>query len=125
MDLEILVTDYQTAKAAEDTATAERRRLATLIADALEHPIEGSKTHTVGGVKVMVKGTVNRKVDWPLFLECCAMRPQIAPPYIETQKLDMKGMQWVEENQPEFYRALCQAVTEKPGAVSVTVKGGG
>lgn len=124
MEIKDLVQQYTEAKAAEDTATAERKRLALLVAQKLGYPEDGSRTHTLeGGVKVTVKGVINRKVDWVLFDAVCLQHPGQAAPVVRKPSLDKQGWKWTRENRPEFWGRLADAVTETPGAVSVTVKG--
>ena len=116
--MEDLVKAYVKAKKAEARATEKRRKLAAELADALEHPDEGSKTHTVGDYKVTVKGSLNRRVDWDAFDQVTAQHP----PCKTKRELDVKGLHWFKENDKRTYEKYLETITTKPGAVQVSVK---
>ena len=119
--LEDLIARYLTEKAAEETAREIRRNIGNLISEQLEHPEEGSKSHTCGKFRVTLKGVVNRRVDWALFDE--VVMPQGVPqPALVKREIDVKGLRWMRENHPDTYVALSKAITATPGAIGVEVK---
>jgi hypothetical protein len=121
--LEKLAHRYLQLKAEENEAKEARRAVGEELAAALEHPDEGSKTHTVGGFKVTIKGTVNRKVDWELFDGVAfSLPPGIPAPVVVKRELDVVGLRWLQREQPEFYARIARAITAKPGAVLVEVR---
>ena len=121
-EVEDLVRQWQCYKEDEDAAKAMRRNIAESIAARLDHPTEGSKTHTVGPYKVTVKGGVNRKVDWVEFDTAAERRKEPHAPFKPKKELDIKGLHYIEKNHPEYYLELCEAITSTPAAVQITVK---
>ena len=115
-----LIDAYLQAKEAEESATAARRAIGARIADELEHPEDGSKTHTVGEFKVVVKGGVNRRVvDWALFDSVDSSNPS---PCKTKRELDVKGLSWYRDNEPDTYAKYCQAIVSKPAPATITIK---
>ena len=114
-----LIKKFIAAKKKEDAAILARRILSEEIGAQLEHPDDGSATHTFDGYKVTVKGVLNRKVDWDAFDK---VRTKF-PPVKMKPSLDLKGLTWLQDNDPDVYAEYAQtAITTKAGAVSVTVK---
>ena len=115
-----LIEQFLTAKTAEATAIAARVALGDAIAAQLEHPDDGSKTHTVGEYKVVVKGVVNRRADWEAIdaLRLGDKSPEKKP----KRELDMKGVAWWETEDPATHRAILRAITATPGRTQVTIE---
>lgn len=121
--LDELIAEFRDWKTREESAKEARRAVAEKIAAALEHPEEGSKTHAVGGYKVTIKGVVNRRVDWELFDGVCFTLPVgVPPPVVQKRELDMRGVRWIQANEPALYARLATAITATPGAVQVEVR---
>ena len=121
--LEKLAQRYQQLKAAEDEVKTARREAGEALAAALEHPYEGSKTYEVGGYRITIKSTINRKVDWELFDGVAFSLPSGIPsPVITKRELDTVGLRWIQKHEPEVYARLATAITAKPGAVQVEVR---
>ena len=120
--LEKLVSDYLEAKRDEEDAAAHRIAIGEKLASCLDHPAEGSKTHAVGEAKVTLKGVVNRRVDWAAFEQITKANPNIHPPVRHKPELDIKGLHWLAENAPEYYRALSAAITSTPGRTGIEIK---
>jgi len=116
-----LIQRYLQAQAAEQKAKATRIELTHQIADALEHPEEGQKTHKVDGYKITVKQKINRRVDWDGFDAAMSGSKNPAPCIIK-RELDIKGLRWYADNDPDRYFELTKSITEKPGLPSVEVK---
>lgn len=115
-----IIDEFVYAKAREDEWRDKRRQLGVVIASALNDTIvEGTKTHTVDNYKVIVKSTVNRRVDWVKFDE--AMIGHKHPPVKTRRELDVRGLKWIKENDEELYLRLCDAIESRPGAPQVTV----
>lgn len=120
-DIVKLVEQYIQAKAFETRAEAKRVELGNLIAAAIGAPAEGSETHAVGPFTVTVKQPVNRKIDWAAWDAVTA--PADCPaPAATKRELDLKGLHWIQQNRPEFYRELSKAITATPGRVAIDVK---
>jgi hypothetical protein len=116
-----LIHAYQRAKATEDAAKAERQELGQKIADALEHPAEGQKTHQVGAWSVTVKQPINRKVDWTAF-DAAMIGCETPPPTIPKRELDVMGLRWYADTDPERHLALLDSITATPGMPQITIK---
>jgi hypothetical protein len=65
---------------------------------------------------------VNRRVDGVLFDEICAMHLGQPVPMRSKPELDIKGLHWLAENAPDYYRALCAAITSTPGRTGIEIK---
>jgi hypothetical protein len=120
--IEQLVAAYIEAKRDEEDATAHRIAIGEELAARLEHPAEGSKTHSVGEMKVTLKGVINRRVDWAAFEQITEANPNIHPPVRHKPELDVRGLHWLAENAPDYYRALCPAITSTPGRTGIEIK---
>jgi len=121
MTEEELLREYVEAKEAEDAATRRRKEIASVIAGTFEHPDEGQKTHTRGRYRVTVKGVLSRAVDWDEFDLVARGFPHYAPVRVK-RELDVKGMEYYAEHEPEYHAALLRTITTKPGQTQVTVK---
>lgn len=122
MNLNELAAAYFAAKTNEESAVAERRRIAALIQEATGHQSEGAKTYSVGDYKVTVKAPLIRSMDWKAWAN---VKDQINPdlhPIKVKEELDEKGVAWIQANEPEIYAILATCITTKPGALSVSVK---
>lgn len=115
-----LIKQYIEAREVERKAIEKRVELAEKIANKLGKKDEGQVTHELDGYKITVKQPMNRKVDWQKFNEISFGKGHI--PSKLKQELDEPGLKWVRENEPEYYKQLCEAITSKPGRVAVEVK---
>ena len=116
--MENIVGEFLEAKRNEEEWREKRRWYAQQIAQYAEAPAEGSKTVTMGGYKVKVVATVNRRVDWGA-LDALGLKQ---PPVRTKRELDLTGLRWHEKENPGIYTAIAQCITATPGAVSVTVE---
>lgn len=121
-DIEKLIQDYSEAKIQEVMATEARVNIGRLLAERLGVPVEGGRTYDVCGHKVTIKQPVNRTVDWNEFGRLSADMEH--PPMVMKPSLDVKGLKWMEEHDPDNYRKLSRAITAKPGRVAVSIKAG-
>lgn len=109
------------AKSAEDTAKAKRIEIEESLAAQLGVKVEGAQTHDLGEFKVTLTGVINRTLDkevWELIKD--KLSPEIRPVKYEP-KLDVTGIKWLQEHQPNEYKIFAQALTIKPGKTSVKV----
>lgn len=120
MDIEKLLTDYIKARHDEALAIERRVALGNQIADRLGAPDEGRTTHKACGFKVTIKQPVNRRVtDWEEFKKVAFHHEH--PPMRMKPSLDVKGLKWLQENEPATYRQFAKFVEAKPGRVAVEV----
>jgi hypothetical protein len=112
------------AKAAEKEATAKRIEIENHILQQHTPPQEGQSTFEVGNYKMVIKQEVNRKLDdkaWEMIKD---QIPEKLRPveYVETIKLDVKGLHWLQINEPGYYKLVAQCVTEKPAKPNIKIE---
>lgn len=109
------------AKASEDTAKAQRIEIEEALAKQLGVKTEGAQTHDLGDFKVTLTGVINRTLDkevWESIKD--KLSPEIRPVTYEP-KLDVTGVKWLQDHQPDDYKILAKALTIKPGKTSVKI----
>lgn len=113
------------AKAAEDAARERRIDAETeLLAELPIHKPEGSTTFKVDDYKVTVTTGVNRRIDSALIEHVRAT----IPPALFEQAVRWKpeanpaGIRYLQNNEPEVYTVLAQAITATPAKPSVRVE---
>jgi len=109
------------AKAAEHAAKSRRIEIEESLIARLGARSEGAKTHDLGEVRVVVTGIITRTLDkeiWEAIKD--KLPPEIRPVTYEP-KLDITGVKWLQEHQPNNYKILAQDLTVKPGKTSVKV----
>jgi len=112
------------AKQAEASANELRVGIERELLAVTGIPEEGSQTIDAEGFKIRVEQKINRKIDkkaWELIAEQIpeALRPVTI---VEEYKVDGKGVRWLKEQEPGFYKLLCGAMEEKPAKPSVKVE---
>ena len=117
-----LAAAFAAAKDEEARATELRRAIAAQIQAMTGHDAEGSKTYKDGDWRVTVKAPLITSMDWQKWEETKLAIPEQFWPVEMKPSLDMKGVKWLYENNPDAYAVVAQAMTIKPGAVQVTVK---
>ena len=113
-----LIRQYVSAKRVEDVATTQRVEIGNKLAALLGAPEEGSETHTVGDVKVKLTQPVNRRAD----LEAIEALGLEHAPIRTKRELDVVGLKWLRENDPESFAKVAAHVTSTPGRVSIEIK---
>lgn len=120
-ELAKLAAAYAQAKAEETAAITRRRELAAQIQAATAHQSEGQKTYDAGDWKVSVKAPLIRSMNWDAWETVKDRIPKDLWPIEMKPSLDEKGVRWLQNNEPETYAVLAEALTVKPGSVQVTV----
>lgn len=120
--LETLAEMWREAKQAEEQARKERVALEDAIIAQTGCKDEGSQTCEAGAWKVRITGNINRTLDADKWREIEPSIPEAMRPVEYVPKLDTKGLRYLENNEPETYRRICEAITAKPGKPSVEVK---
>lgn len=116
-----LSRDWLVAKADEESAKSRRIKIEEGLIASLGAKPEGSKTHDLGEFKVTVTGVINRTLDKEVWETIKDKLPQEIRPVTYEPTLDVTGVKWLQENQPEDYKVLAQAITVKPGKTAVKV----
>ena len=122
--IEVLASRLVDAKAKEQNANNERVAIERQIIDLVGCPDEGAATHDAGEFKIKIDQRVNRKIDekrWALIAEQIpeAIRPISI---VESIKVETAGVRWLKENEPGYYKLLCECMTESPSKPSVKVE---
>jgi len=109
------------AKVAEDAAKSRRIKIEESLIARLGARSEGAKTHDLGEFKVTLTGVINRTLDKDVWEKIKDKLPPEIRPVTYEPKLDVAGVKWLQEHQPNNYKILAQALTVKPGKTSVKV----
>jgi len=122
VSVEKLARQYLALKAERDDLQTQIDALTEELASRLEHPDEGSKTHTMDGVKVTVTSRVNRTIDERAWASIRSGVPKNLWPVKEKLTVEPKGCRYLAENHPEMWAVVAGAITEKPGKPGVKVE---
>jgi len=117
--VEDTASDWMDAKNEETAANKRRIEIEEELLSFLTSKIEGSESHQIGPYKVTLTGRLNRKVDWEL-VKALGVPDAISPVKYKPE-LDLKGLRYLESNEPETYKLFCKALTVEPAKTSVTV----
>jgi hypothetical protein len=112
-------SDWMDAKNQEVAANKRRLEIEEEILSLVTSKTEGSESYQVGPYKVTLTGRLNRKVDWDMLPKLGI--PQEMLPLKHKPELDLKGLRYLESNEPETYKIFCRAMTIEPAKTSVTV----
>jgi hypothetical protein len=120
--LESLASQWRAAKAAEESARKERAALEWAIISQTGCHEEGSQTVDAGEWKIRVTGKLTRKLDSDAWERIVDAVPEALRPVSYEPKLDLKGLRYLQNNEPDIYRTVAQAIETKPAKPSVEVK---
>ena len=120
--LEKLANEWRNAKRAEDDARKARIAVEESIISHTGCKEEGSQTFEAGEWKVRVTGKLNRTLDRAAWESIAPTIPEAMRPVEYAPKLDTKGLRYLENNEPEVYKRVCEAIVTKPGKPAVEVK---
>lgn len=121
-NLETLCAGWLEAKRAEQKANAERIAIEAQIAEALDVPTEGSKTHKLDAFKVTLTQPVTRKLDvkaWDKVRDICP--PDMRPIKVKVEA-DATGCKYLAKNEPALWAKISPAFETKPGKIGVKVE---
>lgn len=121
-NVQALARDWLEAKRAENAANAARIKIEEELAQALDVPDEGSKTHKIDGFKVTLTQPVTRKLDavvWDKVKQ--HISPEMAPVKVKLEA-DATGCKWLATNDAKTWRKIASAFETKPGKVGVKVE---
>jgi hypothetical protein len=121
-NIEALARDWLEAKRAEGQANRKRIAIEKQIAEALDVPSEGSKTHTLDNFKVTLTQPMTRKLDAAIWDEVKHRIPEHNHPVAMKPAVDAMGVKWLVKNEPDTWNSIAAAFTIKPGKVGVKVE---
>lgn len=121
-NVQALARDWLDAKRAENAANAARIKIEEELAQALDVPDEGSKTHKIDGFKVTLTQPVTRKLDAVVWEKVKQhISPEMAPVKVKLEA-DATGCKWLATNDARTWRKIASAFETKPGKVGVKVE---
>jgi hypothetical protein len=121
-NVQALARDWLDAKRAEILANAARIKIEEQLAEALDVPDEGSKTHNIEGFKITLTQPVTRKLDakiWDTVKHHIAAN--LAPIKVKLEA-DAAGCKWLAVNDQGTWRKIAPAFETKPGKIGVKVE---
>ncbi len=121
-NVQALARDWLEAKRAENAANAARIKIEEQLAQALDVPSEGSKTHKIDGFKVTLTQPVTRKLDAAAWEKVKHLiTPDMYPVKMKLEA-DATGCKWLAENDATAWRKISEAFETKPGKIGVKVE---
>lgn len=121
-NVQALARDWLDAKRAENAANAARIKIEEELAQALDVPDEGSKTHKIDGFKVTLTQPVTRKLDAVVWEKVKQhISPEMAPVKVKLEA-DATGCKWLATNDAKTWRKIASAFETKPGKIGVKVE---
>lgn len=89
------------------------------LADQLEHPADGSKTHKVENMKVKVTGRLNRSLDRDVWNQIKNnFNPDLRP---VKDSLDESAWKKLQKDNPEVAARIAPAIKEAPGKPGIEI----
>lgn len=89
------------------------------LADQLEHPADGSKTHKVENMKVKVTGRLNRSLDRDVWNQIKNnFNPDLRP---VKDSLDESAWKKLQKENPEVAARIAPAIKESPGKPGIEI----
>lgn len=113
------------AKAAEIAANQRRLEAERDVLHLLgEIEAEGTHKSTSGNYTVTVRSSMNRTIDRDVLVQIAPQIPeQIAKRLFRWKpELELRELRYVQDNEPELYAVIAQAITMKPAKPTVTVE---
>ena len=121
-NVQALARDWLNAKRAENEANAARIKIEEQLAQALDVPDEGSKTHKIDGFKITLNQPVARKLDAVIWEKVKQhISPEMAPVKVKLEP-DATGCKWLAANDAKTWRKIASAFETKPGKIGVKVE---
>lgn len=119
-----LAYDYEIAR--EELAAAQQRvaQAETALLAAVPAKLEGSQTTEFDFYRVTTTGKLTRTLDAAKLGELRAVIPPAIYSRVIKLKpdLSLRDLRYMEDNEPEYYRAFASAITTKPAKTSVKVE---
>jgi hypothetical protein len=118
-----IVDDLWAAKQAESEAKTKRIELEEELIALLGAKEEGQQKHIIGDYKVTIEGKLLRKIDWKAFDANIASKIPVAMhPVKMIRELDVTGVKYLANNEPQLYRLLSSALTVTPAKTYVKIE---
>lgn len=120
--LETLAEQWRAAKADEEAARKQRVQIEENIIHQTGVREEGSITVEAGAWKIRITGKLNRKLDPQAWERIRDSIPEALRPVIYAPQLELAGLRYLENNEPDIYRIVARAIETKPAKPAVEIK---
>lgn len=121
--LDDLALAWREAKREESVANARRIDIEQKILEITGCREEGSETITTDtGLKITVTGKLNRTLDAATWAELESVIPEALRPVVYKPSLELKGLRYLENNEPDIFAIVSKAITTKPAKPSISIK---
>ena len=118
-----IANDLWAAKQAESEAKAKRIELEEELIAVLGSKEEGQEKHAVGDYKITIEGKLIRRIDWKAFDAHVASKiPASMHPVRMVREVDVTGVKYLANNEPQLYRLLSSALTVVPAKTYVKIE---
>ena len=121
-NVQALARDWLNAKRAENEANAARIKIEEQLAEALDVPDEGGKTHKIEGFKITLTQPVARKLDYTVWETGKHHVSEDLAPIKVKFEADAAGCKWLAANDAATWRKIAPAFETKPGKIGVKVE---
>lgn len=121
-ELEYLCSQWVQAKASEDAQREYRVKLEKQILEHVGSRKEGAQTVNAPHFKITTTGKLSRAVDWEVWDTIAPEVPPSLHPVKVSRSLDVKGLHYLERNEPEVYRKILECITTKPAKTAVKIE---
>lgn len=125
MDLakvESLSRSWLEAKKMESSWRDTRIQMENEILEITGSKPEGSETHSAGDFKVTVTGKMTRTLDADLWESIKDSIPENLRPVSYKPFLELKGLRYLQNNEPEIYAIAAKAIEVKPAKTAIAIK---
>ena len=121
--LEKLCIDWLAAKAAEDSAKAEKHQIGKLIAELIEGDDESVSRMVLGNIKVAVTRKLNRSVDTKaLQAKWDTLPTTVQETFRWKPDIDLRLYRALEFAAPADYAVAAQFVTARPATPAIEIE---
>lgn len=121
-NIEALAADWIETKKAINAAQKKLLAIDNQLIEALGAQEEGAETHEVGDLKVVITGKLTRTLD-PIAWDSVKNRIDHAMWPVATKvAIDLKGVRYLQNNEPDIWKQINTAFTTKPAKTAVAVK---
>lgn len=112
------------AKRVEEIARDARLKAEADLLALLPSTAEGTVTEVVGDLKVSVRYSMNRTVDQAKLSEIAPQVPEAIGKRLFRWKADIeiREMRFLQNNEPDMYALVAQAITAKPAKPSISIE---
>lgn len=118
---ENLVSQWNTLKSSEQRLYDERVMVEQKLLQLVDVKEEGSVTTERDGWKVTVISRINRTLDVDRWEEVKLSIPEKFWPVTYKPTIDVKGLRWLEYNDPVYFAQASKAITARPGKPTVSI----